>query len=365
MNRNQFLRSAGLLTAGFMWPIERLFASSNRGSANLWPELLEYARWCPSPHNVQCWKLKILDEKRASLYYDPKRIPVIVDSDTSFTIVGMGMFIECLNIAAQSKGWQVQALHEQEGKLNSKAVSDQLFAQLELVPFNGKPICDRDLILKRRTSRLHYDGRQIPDFLIMDLAMNSALFGQHLNVSSDPELVHSIIELNSNVILERADDVPTMEEMRHWIRTNDAEAAEKKDGLWSAANAVSGKLLYNFCYHHERFVHGWKRGMTRKMMNKGMKGTPQMGWIKGPFAKRTDWVNAGIMLQRLWLAMTSQGIYLHPLGTIITTPSAKETFLKKINTTDEHGIVWFLIRLGYSKEPVRSYRLEAKDLLIP
>jgi hypothetical protein len=78
------------------------------------PELIGYARWCLPPHNVQPWKVKILSGKKAQLYYDPAQVPEVVDDQTSFTIVGMGMFIECLDIAARPKGYQVVAVHEAE-----------------------------------------------------------------------------------------------------------------------------------------------------------------------------------------------------------------------------------------------------------
>ncbi|MEO6832284.1 MAG: nitroreductase family protein, partial [Chitinophagaceae bacterium] len=337
MNRQSFIAKSSLLAAGLMFPFHKLFASSKSETQSIWLELLDYARWCPSPHNVQPWKLKINSASQATLLYDPKRIPVIVDADTSFTMVGMSMFIECLDIAARSKGLRVIASHSSEPKLNCKRKDFGVFAELSLEPSNQERFLDRELIKQRRTSRLHYEGKLIPDNQCLDLVAKAKSYGQHWYFSSDAALIHSVIVLNSETILGRADDAETMAEMRQWIRTSDKEAAEKKDGLWSRANATSGKLMHNFFYHHERFTKGWKRWMTKNMLNKGMKGTQQIVWIKGAFQERKDWVNAGIMLQNLWLEMTTLGIYLHPLGTIVTTPEAKEKFLKAINENEKDG----------------------------
>ncbi|MBD0332240.1 MAG: hypothetical protein ICV66_06255, partial [Chitinophagaceae bacterium] len=79
---------------------------------------------------------------------------------------------------------------------------------------------------------------------------------------------------------------------------------------------------------------------------------------------RNDWVKAGIMLQRLWLEMTKYNVYMHPLGTIITTEAPLKQFKQKINYDERNGTLWFLIRLGYSDEPPRSFRLETKDILM-
>ena len=95
-----------------------------------------------------------------------------------------------------------------------------------------------------------------------------------------------------------------------------------------------------------------------------MSGTGNLAWISGPFEKRMDWVNAGTMLQRLWLEITKYDVYMHPFGPVITTADAHEKFSRKVNFTHDTNQLWFLIRLGYGKEPPRSFRLEASDIFI-
>ncbi|HUS01056.1 MAG TPA: hypothetical protein VMY77_04980, partial [Chitinophagaceae bacterium] len=56
-------------------------------------------------------------------------------------------------------------------------------------------------------------------------------------------------------------------------------------------------------------------------------------------------------------------VYMHPFGPVITTPDAKEKFRQKINYDESRGELWFLVRMGYSKEPPRSFRLDTKDIL--
>src|SRR5436189_6224284 len=115
MKRRDFISAAGIATLGTLFPFEKLFArkNSNEGIA-IWNKLLEYARWCPSPHNVQPWKVKVISETEAQLFYEPKRVPIVVDGTAAFTIAGMAMFIECMNISAQANGLNVIAEHENE-----------------------------------------------------------------------------------------------------------------------------------------------------------------------------------------------------------------------------------------------------------
>src|SRR5215470_6482030 len=116
MKRRDFFSMTGLFTGGLFFPFSKLFGKNilqNQGEET-WAGLVDYARWCPSPHNVQPWKLKPVSKTEAHLYYDPQRIPAVVDDKASFTTTGMGMFIECLNITAANQGMKLIAEHTME-----------------------------------------------------------------------------------------------------------------------------------------------------------------------------------------------------------------------------------------------------------
>jgi len=58
-----------------------------------WAELLETARWAPSPHNIQTWKLRALTDDEAELAYDPARTLPATDPGGAFIRVGLGVFV--------------------------------------------------------------------------------------------------------------------------------------------------------------------------------------------------------------------------------------------------------------------------------
>src|SRR5215831_11486725 len=74
-----------------------------------WREILEYARWAPSPHNTQHWKFRLIDERRAVLLYDPARLLPVEDSAGQFMASGMGILLETMSIAAAPCGFEVKA----------------------------------------------------------------------------------------------------------------------------------------------------------------------------------------------------------------------------------------------------------------
>ena len=133
-SRRQFLKNA--LSAGtflaFCSPFKKLF-SLNIPKAPLpkWGELVEYARWCPTVHNLQPHKLKIISESEAELYYDPARLLPVGDPDCTFVTVAMGIFVEHLSVAATGSGSSVE-ITEVFGPITTSSLGLTKFARLKL-----------------------------------------------------------------------------------------------------------------------------------------------------------------------------------------------------------------------------------------
>src|SRR4051794_390352 len=72
------------------------------GAMSLWATLLETAIHSPSPHNVQPWRVRIINDSEADLLIDSQRTLPKEDITGSFIILTMGMFIEALSLLAAS-----------------------------------------------------------------------------------------------------------------------------------------------------------------------------------------------------------------------------------------------------------------------
>src|SRR4051812_3262372 len=120
MERREFLRRIGIGTAA------PLLAACTRGVQllpdlslrppgdprdpdGIWREAAAYARWAPSPHNIQPWLLRIVSPTHAELLYHPDRLLPTLDPTSAFTMMGLTMFAEYLSIAVAPHGLSVQA----------------------------------------------------------------------------------------------------------------------------------------------------------------------------------------------------------------------------------------------------------------
>src|SRR4051812_44991425 len=100
MERRSFLRGIGLAAAGpllaacartFRIPLTEMAKAEGGPGADkdpegLWREGLAYARWTPSPHNIQSWRLRLISPEHAEVYYDPRRLLPKTDPTSAFTM---------------------------------------------------------------------------------------------------------------------------------------------------------------------------------------------------------------------------------------------------------------------------------------
>src|SRR5688572_19955888 len=69
-----------------------------------WPEILESARFAPSPHNTQPWKVKVIEAVRADVLLVRERMLPDEDTTGSFILCAMGIFLESVRIIAANRG---------------------------------------------------------------------------------------------------------------------------------------------------------------------------------------------------------------------------------------------------------------------
>lgn len=333
---------------------------------SIWQNIAEYARWSPSPHNTQPTRLKIIDEQTAEVYFKRERGLPTGDPLGRFTFATFGIFIEIIKIAAASLHYRIEINFDLQPLYQDEA-SLQRIATLHLIHDESIDDLDAALITQRRTSRLPYNNQPIPDNVMQMLTDEAKLFGHTISSRTDKQAVDWVIELNKDSLFYDLSHKHYREELRGWLRYSHKEAVTKKDGLSAEAMYLPGWLLHSFMYQHWLYTNPLTRDVAEHIYEKTMKGIATVAWIQGPYKTREDWVSAGRLMIRLWLIMTEQGYYWQPYGSIITNDEARQKMIHNFNITDERdgeNMVWLLLRMGQSGEPVRSERLPLEEILL-
>jgi hypothetical protein len=328
-----------------------------------WLELLEYARWSPSPHNIQPWKVKILSDSEAEVYYVPSRLLPDTDPTGRFTVAGFGMFIECIAIAAHAKGLELTENYNGD-LLDHTKREPTFFAKLTLASANVSDNLNPELIKQRRTSRLPYDNRPVNEMILRNLEVVAKEFGHTFTGRSDPEFVRWTMLLNRDTLFYDMADPKSRNEVGQWLRFTRDQAHQKHDGLWAYCMRMPSLLMYFFFKHEWFFELPLIKQIVQMYYLKSMEGTRTVAWLSGPFQTSHEWFKAGRMLMRLWLTMSKNGVQLHPFGSIITNERAHARLREKLNADESKEVLWLIMRLGYSHLPPRSLRLPLSEILI-
>ncbi len=365
-SRRLFIKNAslGLLSVTAFNPFKGLKLSSQKKNAlPNWRDLVEVARWCPTVHNLQPHLVKVISDTEAELYYNPERLLPVGDPNSIFSTVAMGIFVEHLSIASAPYGYSVRFSKVYE-PISTLATGPTLFAKLELVPRTQKETLAVDLIKKRRTSRMEYDGKALESSSIQLLKTQAEAHQQEFHHSSDPKFIEMMVDLNQHTLFEDLESKPNREELDNLFRYEKEDAEVKKDGLWAKCMGFRGKLMKSVFQKHEKWTKGLRRRMLRKTYRSSFDGTSSICWISGKFQTPADWLEAGKFFARNWLLLTQEGAYLQPLGSLITNTGAYKTLQSELPSPKQGNELWLLYRAGYSDEPTRSYRLDTNDLLI-
>jgi hypothetical protein len=326
-----------------------------------WREILGYARWAPSPHNTQHWKFRLIDERRAVLLYDPKRLLPIEDAAGQFMASGLGILLEMMSIAAAPRGLEVKAT-PLNVSLDASAPQPSPFADLELVERSAPEPLDRELIVQRRASRLPYDDRPVAPAVLEELSRVAEQFGYQFKHSNDPAWV---VGLNADTMFYDLCDEATRREIGHWVRYSHDEAQRRGDGLAAFAMLFPGWMMRLFFKRNWLFQIPGVHQLCKWAYRRSMRGTRTVAWISGKFQEQPDCLVAGRALARLWLTMTKHGVYLHPFGSVITNHRSHQAMEEHFANAERRHPLWLLVRLGHSDLPPRAFRLPLDELIIP
>lgn len=381
MRRRDFLRATGLTTSALVLGAGPAALAAQRPSDGIsgrrattiaradadarWADAVHYARWTPSPHNMQPWRIRVLDADHAELYCDADRRLPNTDPHSAFTLLTLSMFAESLAIAFEAQGFRLTAQFvERPVDYTSPLPVRVASLSLEQHPVRLDAAPRRNALCNRQTSRLPYDNTPVPDEVLEEIRGLSIAEGHSFAWSHDRDEVRDTIALNRDAVFADMGSDVARTELRRWIRTSDREAHATADGLWSRCMHYPGWLLRDFFDNHGAWTHGPRAALGKRLLTHGMRGTRSIGWWSGPFDTAADWVRAGRVFAHSWLRLAEAGVQLHPFGSVVTNDGFHERFLARVNASPADGTMWLLARMGYSATPPRSLRVPSSAIFL-
>ena len=276
-------------------------------------KILESAILAPSGENCQPWKF-IVNETAIKLYNVPEKDMSIYNFKQSGSFLANGAVIENIMIAASALGYNADVnLFPDKGNENFVAEikfsktspqKEELYQYIPLRVTNRKPYKDIPLTLQQMeeiravASELNY-GKV---YLIEDKASREIL-GQA--VSSNEKVM-----LNNKYLHQFFFD---------HISWNKKEDDEKKEGFFIDTLELPPPIKAIFrAFKNWSFMSllnklGFYKMIAKQNAN-AYSSAPVMGILIAEGNTSKDYVMTGRVVQRIWLKITKQGLYLHPLA---------------------------------------------------
>ena len=347
--------------------------------------ILTLARWAPSGDNCQPWKFEIINEKHVVVHGTDTREWCLYDFDGHASHIAHGALIETIRIAASAEKLTV-SWKRRGDSAGTTAIYDIHFqpepelSDDPLLPFIESRVVKRRMM--KTTPLTEEQKRTLASAVAPDLEV------VFFETGSDKSNIAKLLWRSAYVRLTCPEAYSVHREVIEWnARFSIDRIPEEAVGV----DRLTARLM--------RWVmHSWKRV---SFFNKFLFGTIlpriQLDVLpaifcgthallkpKARLSSTDDYVTAGMSIQRFWLTVASQGLYLQPQMTPVifrwyarhekpfsALPEpmnvAKEISdrFEKLANIDKQDDLAFFCRLGESSPPrSRSLRKALGDLII-
>jgi hypothetical protein len=266
---------------------------SNEGVA-LNQELVRNATLAASSHNTQCWKFA-LEPGAITILPDLLRRCPAVDPDDHHILVSLGCATENLVHAALAHGLQAEARFD--------AQRDAIRVALEPTSAGASPLYKA--IPARQCTRGDYDSKPLSNEELGLLERAGTSSGVRLLLITERPAVERVLDYVVQANMAQMADPAFVRELKSWIRFNGAEAANTRDGLYSATTGNPniptwlGELAFGLLSR--------PTGENDKYARQ-IRSSAGIAIFVGHSADRAHWVEVGRCYERFALQATALGI---------------------------------------------------------
>ena len=333
------------------WEIsERAFPRKGKPSDKL-RYLLNYAVLAPSGHNSQPWLFKIVGDS-VELYADRRRALPVCDPDDRELIMACGAALLNLRIALRHFGYEGRV------KILPEKNEPDLFARVNFGEKRRPTNEDTKLFQampRRRTNRMPFERRELPEKLLSDLKAAAGTEGAWLHFilnEKDRGIVASLVAEGDRIQMAN----PSFRrELGAWMHAN---RDVSHDGMPSYALGLKGLTSSLAPLVVRTFDFG--KGQAAKDQQLAT-GSPVLALLGTDANQTEDWLRAGLALERVVLLARSENVSASFLNQPIEVAELRTKLLDLVGVK---GFPQLLLRLGYGPDVKPTPRRTAGEVLI-
>lgn len=306
-------------------------------------EIIRYGTFAPSSHNAQMWSVHIIDTNSVKVNPNYQRVLKQIDPDNRETWISIGAFIGNCILAANDMGYKTDVTLAEDGVVLS-------FIKANNAEFNRNNI---RAIKKRITDRRLYLKSDISDSIINKITSYSDKVIYIPRYSAKGE---QISEYTVKAYCQQMNSIEKLEELSEWISFSYKEEREKKYGLTPDALDIKGikHFLFNTAMNKKSVKSKMFIRSSERKIKHQINSCSGYLLIMSDSKDKIDLIEAGILLEHVWLECAKSNIAVHPISQVLEELCYYSALKKELNTTCE---IQMILRIGNIKKyPIRERR---------
>jgi len=327
---------------------------------------LSHAILAPNPHNRQPWVADISVVDQVTLYADPDRLLPHTDPFSRQIVIGLGCFLELMQMAAAEDGFAVTFDLFPEGS-DPEVLDARPVAVARFAPQAG---IARDPLFAqvphRRTLKEPFDmARPVAADLLAQLAAQMR-HGSITGGTTDPAEVAALRHLSHEALLLEIETPHTYRESVDLFRIGRAEVEANPDGIDFSGPVFEAMHLAGLFTREaalDTSSSAYQQGVAAVLANTDT--AMAHIWQVTPDNSRAAQIGAGRDWLRLNLATTALGLGLQPLSQALQEYPEMAAHYADIHErlAPDGGTVQMFARLGYGQTVGPSPRWPVESIV--
>ncbi|MCI4646531.1 MAG: hypothetical protein MRY64_17245 [Hyphomonadaceae bacterium] len=314
-------------------------------------QALSYALLAPNPHNRQPWEAELVGDTELYLYRDKSRNLPVTDPYARQLTIGMGCFLELMEMAAGQEGFVLETRLFPDGE-------DGPVALCRFIHDEGRP----DPLFKHVMNRRSHKSSFTTDLVEADVA---APLAEYASLYLGNEEHVQIREIAHDAYQTEVSTPEAFRESVDLLRLGKAAINASPDGIDVSGAMVDLAQMMNLIDPEQLYdaSHAVNRDAIETSLA-AILSAPASALVRTPGNSRTDQIEAGRRWLRLNLAATGLGLKLWPVSQALQEYDAVKPHFDALHQAfaPEGTRVQMLGLLGYGKQLPKSprWRLETR-----
>jgi len=318
---------------------------------------VNYAALAPSSHNSQPWLFHVLTDQ-IELYADLRRALPAIDPNHRELVISCGAALHNLVLALRYFGYESSVEVPAKEIAPSEGDHKVLLARVHVGSSTVVSAKERDLfhmIPKRRTSRMPFERREIPNSFLTEIGEIASSHGTWLQTLQEKRIREAMADFVAQANRVQIADKKFRDELSSW---SSSTRKGRRDGMPGYATGASFVLTYagHFLFRTFRFAD-WQARRDRNLVLEA----PGLFLLGTGEDSPKQWLAAGQALQAIALRACLEGVWLAFLNQPIEVDTLR-AYAKKEFTME--GYPQLLIRMGYGPVGGHTPRRPLEEILI-